>query len=118
MADLVPSASAPGPSSSSSAAALDDWMDDDGFDSMEEDELEAETGGMDSDDDEDAETEAASAQLDEQEQATLRAVGLLEEKSGSRKGKGRAVPKKIVFKESEDEGKFHCHVLFSQVAVN
>lgn len=48
----------------------------------------------------------SEAELTAAEQATLRAVGLLEaEKKRTGKGKGRAPPpRKIIFKETKEEG--------------
>lgn len=50
-----------------------------------------------------SEDEELEEKLREAEQATLLAAGLLSDDK-KRKGKGRAVPRKIVFKETRDEG--------------
>jgi hypothetical protein len=62
--------------------------------------------GLDSDSEDD--DEMGAAELTAAEQAALRAVGLLEaEKKRTGKGKNRAPPpRKIVFKETKEEGEF------------
>lgn len=46
-------------------------------------------------------------ELNEAEQATLRAVGLLEkEKKNKGKGKARVTPRKIIFKDTKEEGTY------------
>jgi len=79
--DLLPGTSSSTPSSSSNPAA--------GL-------------GSDSEDDENM----SDNELNEAEQATLRAVGLLEaeKKKSKGKGKARATPRKIIFKETKEEG--------------
>jgi hypothetical protein len=51
-----------------------------------------------------SEDEELEEQMREAERATLRSAGLLAEEEKNRKGKGRAVPRKIVFKDTREQG--------------